>query len=388
MEKSINNDTVYEFLKLLVELGEIYYIDKDQVIFSSATEAPVGVKVGKDNAKPVALFKSGASVNNNVVFLNPLVENLAKNPEREWFFNHLCMLPGSILKYTLTSIVEAATSKKKDVDYAAMDVITKFMDKIDSKMIAEIDRIKSIEWGYIFYDNKDHVAQLQSDIFNEELEKKLKGKVRKSSWEVFRGFMQMIFGTDDIEGNFTYTATMVGLPKADAIFHVLISAISKMSSTVKKATGIDLHPTLLKNHLQNLEPYHKLWSWFTTGTAQKSADKAESTSSVPWKKSGVPSGAGVPVNGVSSGVPRNACGAGIIVNPLMEQNNGCANVSPSGVPLPSGHNMSYNGSQVPMPVTASQIIVNPMMGGSIPMMGAAGCTASGVPMNGRGPSMF
>lgn len=384
MEKSINNDTVYEFLKLLVELGGVNYIDKDQVIHSSATDAPIGVVLSKDaQPKPVALFKNGSSVNNNVVFLNPLVENLAKHPEREWFFNHLCVFPGSMLKYTLSCIVEAATSKKKDVDYAAMDVVTQFMDKIDTKMLTEIDRIKAAEWGYIFYDNKDHVAQLQSDIFNEELEKKLKGKVRKASWDVFRGFMASIFGTDRIEENFTYTATMIGLPKADAVFHVLISAVSKMSSTVKKATDIDLHPTLLKNHLQNLEPYHKLWAWFTTGTAQQSVDKAKPASNVPWKSSAVPGGSGVPTNGVSSGVPKNACGAGIIINPLMDPNNATPNTTASGVPLPSS-NASFNGSPVPMP-TYGNIIVNPMMTPPIPTMGGMNCSSSGVPMNGRGP---
>lgn len=384
MEKSINNDTVYEFLKLLVELGGSHYVDKDQIIISGATDSPVGVKVGGGKGKPVALFKSGASVNNDVVFLNPLVENLSSSPERDWFHNHLCMFPGSILKYTLSSIVEAATSKKKDVDYAAMDVVTQFMDKIDTKMLAEIDRIKAIEWGYIFYDSKDHVAQLQTDIFNEELEKKLKGKVRKSSWEVFRGFMQSIFGTDQIEEHFTYTSTLLAIPKADAIFHVLIAAVSKMSSTVKKATNIDLHPTLLKNHLQNLEPYQKLWAWFTTGTARQAAEKTETSSTLPWQKSGIPSGTGVPVNGAGAGVPRNACGAGIIVNPLMDQNAG-ATTSPSGMPIPQPMG-TYNGSTIPMQITTNTVLINPLMSGQIPTMGGSGCTASGVPMNGRGPS--
>ena len=386
MEKQISDENVYEFLKLLVELGNVYYIDKDQIIMQTANDEPVGVKSSNGKAMRVALFKSGMPVMPDAIILNPLVENLAKNNEREWCFNHLCVFPGSILKHTLSTIVEAAASKKKDVDYSAMDVITNFMDKIDMKMLGEIDKIKAVEWGYIFYDNKTHTAQLQSDIFNEELEKKLKGKIRKSSWEVFRGFMQMVFGTDKIEEHFTYTGTMVAIPKADAIFHVLIAAVSKMSSVVKKATDLDLHPTLLKNHLQNLEPYQKLMGWFSTGTAQNDNQKSVPASTLPWKKSRIPEGSSVPMPGgavSSGGVPKNALPAGVLTNPFMTPMSAAgATTTPSGVPLPQ-MNASYNG--MPILPTTGPVLMNPLMQPTLPCMSTPGRTASGVPLAGQAP---
>lgn len=247
-----------------------------------------------------------------------------------------------------------------------------------------------MEPSNIFYDNKEHIAQLQSDIFNEELEKKLKGKVRKASWTVFRGLMENLLGTDHIEENFTYKATLIAIPRADAIFHVLINTVAKMSATVKKATGMDLHPTVLKHHLENLEPYQKLMGWFSTGTAQTESANDVKAPAVPWERNNVPvNGSRLPTTG--SGVPLNASAPGTMVNPLagqpqVPQVSSVPGVTPS-IPMTQTPVASYNGVPMMGGMGCGNVLVNPLMQPQMTMSSVPGYTQSGVPMNASGPIM-
>lgn len=384
MEQSITPENVYAFAKLLVELNGMYFVDKDLVIRQTDGDTPVGVKCG-NSAKTISLFKEGMQINPNSVILNPFTETLAKSPERDWFFNYISILPGALIKYTITQIVEDATSKKKDVNYEAMSVITEHLDNMDAKMLDEIDRIKTSQWGIIFYDKADHVAQLQSDIFNVELEKSLKGKVRKSSWEVFRKLMVMLLGVEDIESKYTYTATILAVPKADAMLHVLVAAVAKMGSIVKKVLDTDLHPTLLKHHLENLETYQSLVHWFSTGTAQMEKKETKKEAALPWEKSSIPMGTGkVPVMGSASGVPLNGTAPGSLPmseGNLLKQEGG---VTPAGVPVNGSSPVTASMAPVmsSMPMSVGNLLTQNM----IPVSTITkGTTPSGVPMHGSAP---
>ena len=58
MNKAIVSEDAHKFIKMLVELGGVHYVDGEQIIHSTATDSPVGVKVGiPPKRRPVAIFK-------------------------------------------------------------------------------------------------------------------------------------------------------------------------------------------------------------------------------------------------------------------------------------------------------------------------------------------
>jgi len=336
MEQIINQDSVYAFLKLVTEFGGAYYVDMNQIILTTSDNSPIGVAVGKKTL-PVALFKDGMKVGNYVV-LNPLVETLGKAPEREWFFQSRQLLIGGMLKQLFTRIVEIAIDKGKDTDYEKLDLVTAFYDKLDEKMLKEIDRIKVMEWAYIFYDKATHTAQLQSDIFNTQLQESLGNKIRKQSWEVFRGLMALIFGTDDIEAKFTFTSANVAIPKADAIFHIMSMAANRLNPHVKKILNVDLHPQVLASHLEHLEKYQKLIAWFATGTSAASVSSEKPA--VPWGTAPTKTSTGVPLpegaNIGPVGIPTNGVIPGTIVPAESTPITAPITVPVASVPVPVG----------------------------------------------------
>ena len=63
MNKAVISEDAHQFIKMLVELGGVHYVDGEQIIHSTATDEPVGVKVGiHPKRSTVANFKDGRSV--------------------------------------------------------------------------------------------------------------------------------------------------------------------------------------------------------------------------------------------------------------------------------------------------------------------------------------
>ena len=64
METSFSQNDVYEFLKTLVELGEVHYVDTNNCVFRTDDRTPVGVKIGhgKDSNKMICLYKEGCKL--------------------------------------------------------------------------------------------------------------------------------------------------------------------------------------------------------------------------------------------------------------------------------------------------------------------------------------
>jgi len=336
MEQVINKDTCYAFFKLLVEFGDAYYVDGNQMVLCNADNSPVGIAVGKKNL-PLALFKEGMKIGDYVV-LNPLIDSCNKAPEREWFFQTRQLIIGGLVKRLITKVVEIAISKDEENDYAKLELVSEFVDKLDEKMLKEIERIKLMEWGFIFYDKPTNTAQLQSDIFNNTLVESLGNKVRKQTWEVFRGMMQILFGTSDIEGSFQHVATNVAIPRADAILHVMASTAVKLNVYTKKLLNVDLHPQIFAGYLEHLDKFQKLVGWYASGTGTV-REKEEETSPV-WNTSRVPQpGVSLNVPGMSQesmGIPSGLTVPGLVVAaeaflPSIPSNNV---VVPGFVPTP------------------------------------------------------
>jgi hypothetical protein len=388
MEQVINQDTVYSFLKLLVELGGVHYVDKDQIIISSSTGNPVAVSVGK-RVLPIALFKDGMPIGEYVV-LNPLKESFGKAPEREWFFTFQSVLVGSLVKRLLSKTVELAISKDENVSYEKLDLVTAFFDKFDEKMLKEIDRIKVTQWANIFYDKATHTAQLQSDIFNAKLQAELGSKIRKQSWEVFRGMMELIFGTCEIEKNFTYVSSSVAIPKADAILHVQAKAIAKVNPFAKKMLDVDLHPQTFANHLENLEKYQKLVNWFATGTAMANVAPPPAKQETPWGTVPAESPNGVPLPGSvvspENSAPVGALPAGTLATAAPVE----VIAAPVGAPaaVASGNSAPIVGvTNVPGMVPA---VTTAVPAGLVPPIGGFNygeVTPTGVPLNATAASI-
>ena len=354
-EHAFSQNDVYEFLKLLVETGGVHYVDANYTIYRTEDRTPVGVRIGngKDNRKQIALFKEGCRPPENAVYLNPFDELLGDHPDRDWFLNMLAIIPGCLALYSMKSMSEMITNKTKDVDIKSAEVLAPFVDKVDKKFVDELQKLRPVDVGLIFYDKQKHIAQLLCDFWEEEFENKMKSKVRKSSLKTMREMLAAIYKTETPH-EMTHTSTLVPYPKFDAVVHVLSMCLTRMTDVVEKVTDIKLRANELEAHLEHLEAYHKALQWLATSTTSKPANE-QVTGDAPWTVApagtanitgAAPVGA-APVAPVSSGssdflrdasvvgVTRNPNygGAGVVTNPTF--GIGAASFAPVVPTVPS-----------------------------------------------------
>ena len=328
-EHSFSQNDVYEFLKLLVEIGGVHYVDANQTIFRTDDRTPVGVRIGngKDNRKQIALYKEGCRPPENAVYLNPFDELLGEHPDRDWFLNVLSIIPGCLALHSMKAMTEMITNKSKDVDIKSAEVLAPFVDKVDKKFLDELQKIRPLDVGMIFYDKQKHIAQLLCDFWEEEFEDKMKSKIRKSSLKTMREMAAAIYKTETPH-EMTYTSMGNPYPRFDAVVHVLSTCLTRMSDVVEKVTDLKLRADELEAHIVNLEAYHKALQWLATSTTSKPTAASKPAGDAPWSVTPVgpssiagasPVGAAPSVSaaGDSSSFLQNVSVAGVTKNPTF-----------------------------------------------------------------------
>lgn len=288
MDKAITSDSASQFIKQLVELGGIHYVDQDHIIRNSSDDTPVGVKTGiPAKNHPIAVFKQGMSVGDYVV-LNPFTDVLGNSPERAWFVNKMCAFPGSIIRHVVMRMIEVGIAKDKESGYKANKFVSKWIDNIDEKLLEEAQRIPGKEWAVIFYDRTKRIAQLQSNIGYDELKAQFKTKIRKSSWPIFVDMLKTLLQLNTKKPeSLIYESELASIPKVDAILHLLISILERLDEPIKQFTDVEIDVASLKENIDQIEMFREATKWFASATATPDADKQAAEATAPWASGSV-----------------------------------------------------------------------------------------------------
>ena len=370
MEQNFSSDDVYSFLKTLVELGGVYFIDNQHCLSHTEDRTPVGVTVGADPKKKrmIALFKEGERPPENSVYLNPFVELIGDHPELDKFNTIIGILPGCLTLKTMMDITELILSEKKDTEFKTASIIAPFVGKVDQKFLAELQKIRPVDAGCIAYDPKKYIAQLQCMLVTDEWLEKNKSKFRKSSIKTIREMVETIYGTPTPHKT-VYTGTLPPCKRFDAVIHVLVEYLDNVQKVVEPITGIELHAAELKEHVNRLPAYHKAMQWLatTTSSPQKTQPVLDKTvaskHAVPWTaSSSVLSNAAAVVPPSSTVVNpnyRGFGGGGTVANPTF------GNRGSFGVPVtPVVATGSIDNAAPVIPtITPTDFATPPMFGG-------------------------
>ena len=286
MDKALTAENCYEFIKELAELGGVHYVDPDLIIHSAIDDTPVSVNTGiPKRRKPVAIFKVGMKAGDYVV-LNPFTDVAVSSPERAWFTNKMCAISGSIVSHLISQMIKVGLEKSKDAGYKANKFVSRWVEKMDKKLLDEANRIDPIEWAKIAYDRTARTAQLQSDIGLEKTKEKYANKIRKASWPIF---VDMVKALLDLPQNkkpesLMYETKIASIPKIDAILHLLIDVLERLDNPIKIFTEIKIDVKSLRKHIDNLQAYVEATSWFASGTGTADAETAVVPATVaPWQ---------------------------------------------------------------------------------------------------------
>ena len=334
--------TIMEFTKLLIECGNTYEIQPDYTVRNRLTGEQVQISNGK-GVKPLCIFHEGATVNPNVAWLNPFKESIGVSKERDWFFGTITTLPGMLIKIIIERLIQDGVAKKDD-NCSNFALMSKIIDKVDSAMINEIDRIHHSSYMSVYYNKQKKVAEAQTELFTKEL-RDAYPKFRKKTWEVIEIIFVEIFGSTDLE-QYRYQAKLINIPETEAKLAVSISLITALGPWARDVLGKDLHEQELNQHMEVLEGYSRLYAY--AAMAQDTNPKYAPQSTAPWAPAPIPglvpmgtpnSGLGTygqpnaePISSIGGSIPISQYGGiGVPVTADFYGNTGFA--SPSGMPM-------------------------------------------------------
>ena len=262
----VNEQTIQEFIKLLIECDGTHEVREDHTVFCKVTGQPISIVLAKTE-KPLAIWYSGAPCTTDVVWLNPFKELAGRYPEREWFFAMLSIGIGRLTKHITMKVVKDCVTMTDD-NYNEFALMSKIRSKVDEKTNDEIDKIGPAMFVSINYNKSKKTAEAQTELFDEQL-KEAFPKIRKKTWEAIHEVFKAIYGdtTTPLE-DFKYTSKSLNIPETEAKLNIAIALFTSLDPFAKDILNMDLHSAELQAHLEVLEGYAKLYEWAVVNRAE------------------------------------------------------------------------------------------------------------------------
>ena len=360
-------DQVYDSIKCWVELGGICYVGKDHLIRRVDGDDIEMMEVGKDQLKPLRVFGDNMESGDFIVF-NPYIETIGVAAEREWFFNLINMVIGMVTKRTIEEIINTAISDEEVDKYEKLSLISPLVKDIDAKTLKEFNAIGEINnFLEIVYNKRTKTSKLRCALFEEDFMATIP-KMRKKSWRVFHTLMYSLLGTEDIAGEFSHKASIIGMPRGESFLTVAAKTLIAINDHSKLFLDKKFPVRELKRHIKNLNEYDKAKSGLVFTNAKSIAKNSKKVPA--WKSA--PKARLVPVGAMSSFAPAKKeyvispeeakqlrdtnFGRNVGFNQGFGNNNNMFNNGFNTPNIPMGH--GFNNPSMPMGSTCNIPMVN------------------------------
>lgn len=361
--REINSDSIYEYVKMLIELGNTYTVQEDSSIMNNLSKEIIHIPSGKSSV-PLKVFKDGM-MSDGSALLAPFKEQCGLNREREWFFDNLQLSMSYFVKEIMAKLITDVVGKKDD-NYQQYQLMNLISGEADVTMLNELDKLRPYDILYINYNKKTKTAVAETRLSDPELEED-HSKFRKKSWSVFRTLFREIIGTLEPEDMYIYQSRVLSIPETDAKLHVITALLKTIAPFARDVLDREINVDVLEDHLANLEGYAKAQSWISTTSP---ISEGEQPMQKPWETASPFQ----PQPQVGAGLPTMPIPASQLAysQPMPNPYGGYGYPNPYGPPPMSPINTNMYGGQI-MPATAyanpMQALgynANPICGGNAP----------------------
>ena len=308
-----SNDNIINFITGIIELGGAFKVDEnpDKLIHSVASGEVCTLPID-GGERQLAAYGSMAS---DVVIINPFAEGESNTTRATWFYHSRNLLVGALIIKCMRHLIEVAAKchdkkyKETKDDLKVMKFLGKYANKIDNKLINEVNKITESLDGFItiYYNKKERKCNLNCLLERDVAELKeiyKTSNIRVSSWDVLKAVFHSVVGVKDIK-EYQTTPVSANIPVFESFIYLYLNLFDNMRAALK-LVGIDVDKVDdLKGHLKYLEMYYQKAKWCTsTSSVVSKAQVVEQpkTTVAPWQTSNLPSS-------VVGGVPMPTMGA-------------------------------------------------------------------------------
>lgn len=280
-EKVVNNRKVTDMLKKMLQLGDAFVVDINNMVhYVTTPDEPIYVPVNNKLKKKLYIYSTDIK-DPDALIINPLSETLSGGAERLIFYSSLSHVLSQWLYRILNLIVEESAKQKNvdknEIDPKILTILTPFIDRIDEKTPAELERLKNAglkDFCNIYYNRTKKKSTLLMG-FEDETGDYIKSnsKIRKKSWEVFTDICKYILEVpkeEKIKDVYTASTEKIEFPQFTTFSSVWIRAWEKLN---KYLDWFDNHHTdddlitSLKEHINNAPIYRECVTWLKQPTS-------------------------------------------------------------------------------------------------------------------------
>lgn len=274
----VTSDGVYEFLRMLVEIGGVHKVDKDGNILH-ADGTPIHTEVGHNHKKRQYRILNKNMHTGDYVYVNPLNEAIKTSSDRVWFWGSRTAILSSMIKYSLIKLIRLSLADEVPLELMELSKALG-ADRLDEAAADHIDKIDEADIFTIFYDVKEHIAQVQCRVLEDEWRKEVKklSCMRKKDWDIVASFLNALLG--EPPHAITHRGEVTAIFEADARLNVIIQVLDRIEPIVRILLDVDIPLDAIKSHYENLDTYRKAVAWYAS--ANKPAKVETPEAKRPW----------------------------------------------------------------------------------------------------------
>ena len=274
----VTSDGVYEFLRMLVEIGNVHKVDKDGNILY-ADDTPIYTEVGHNHKKRQYRILNKNMHTGDYVYINPLNEAIKTSSDRVWFWGTRTAILSSMIKYALVKLIRRSLTDEVPLELMELSKALG-TDRLDEAVADHIEKIDEADIFTIFYDAKEHIAQVQCRVLEEEWRKEVKklSCMRKKDWDVVTSFLNTLLGQPPHA--ITHRGEVTAIFEADARLNVILQVLEKIEPVVRILLEVEIPLEEMKAHYKNIDSYRKAVAWYAS--ANKPAKVEATEAKRPW----------------------------------------------------------------------------------------------------------
>jgi hypothetical protein len=280
----MTHDDLTAFCKYLIEWTQCFKVD-EKLYIRDDNDNVVHVEINKKE-HPLMIYHANVT-DPKALVLNPFKEQQVTAVQEEQFFIDSLKtgFRGMVWGFIKT-LVDSPNKEESEITYDSTEVYQAVSNQLSKNTVKELERVykrSPVDFLNIYYDKKSRTAQLQTSVFDKDYQESFGTKVSKKSWTVLTTMFTTLFGLEKIHTKYNYTATFIGMPKAECVWNVLYMAAKKVSKYFKSMFNVDLKLGTFKKYLDHLEEMHQMAKWLsTTPNESKVTTKAPTAAVSPF----------------------------------------------------------------------------------------------------------
>lgn len=346
----ITHQDVTDCIKLLVEIGNVFYVDSDEYYIRVKSNDKLVKLEDKEKETPIKIYHNNRLPGDYFV-LNLFKETSVPNEAQKWYFERVDETLSMFMLLICYGLIDVFSGENPNEE-KGRDILSiiSFNEKV-KPTVSMKDDLKKIALSDIFniyYDKASKSAELQSSLNEPEVKKKYKG-IKAKTWEYIDAVFEAAFicKPGEIHERYEYKTTTIGAPHCEAIITLAYRFYKDISELLSKLGINSIDLDAYAEHLRYIEKYQKMVLW-DDGVRSKPLKEV----SVPWNtKTDQPT----TINTVSPqqypwGAPKSSV-PNIVVTPQgmrVNDGSGLPNNTPSNMPnyggVPSYGVPSYGGT--------------------------------------------